>query len=515
MLTQNLADLRELIDKMDRNEKALLRSYLKAFDSRQKGHKPMGLVLFDLLQRHSDNEKVLRLLRQKVTGRTDDAIRMVISRLRDKALQVYVLEVNLERRDVFEAFSAAKLEVKRLKHGAHILRSRGSRKLADELTEKAIALARRYELLNEMPDLLQFSHETKRVGNSIVEFERNLAAVQASISVAEKYIRTELGYSRVMKNIGMKGLNRQRPSQEYLNMLEGFIEEWKANNQGLDSVLIANRINLIEAEYYQVKRDFDSAAQALARSIEINGHPALNTRGIMMNLKANILENEMYRFRLDSALTIATELRSEIPDRNRQWENLREKLFHIHVNQCQFEAGLNAINELLAEVRPGLKPIYHARFSYMKACLLFLQGDYRGVNRALTDAAEIAQDREGWNVAMRVLRIINSIEMEDYDLADSQITAFYQFVREGLKDSGLRDRDRVILQVLMNLRKRSYDFKSVASSSKQEIGSLWKAEGDTAWDLLTPELVVFHLWFASKAEGGQFPVPISRASVYR
>jgi tetratricopeptide (TPR) repeat protein len=515
MLIQNLADLRELIDKMDRNEKLLLRSYLKAFDSRQKGYKPMGLVLFDLLQRHADNEKVVRLLRAKVARRSDDAIRMIISRLRDKAIQVYVLEVNLERRDVFEAFSAAKLEVKRLRHGAHILLSRGSRKLADELAEKAIFLAKRYELWTELPDLLQFSHEVKRVGNSMSEFQKNLAAVEGSITMAERYLRTELGFSRVMKSIGMKGLNRKRASQEYLSLLKGFMVEWKGYHDDIGSVLIANRINQVEAEYHQMMRDYDAAAEALSRSIQIADHPALNTKGRLTSLKYDFAENEILRFRFVEARQRLFEVLSMLPFAIRRWENIKEGIFKIGLYLNDFEEAEASIIELLADVRPGVKRTYYARYSYLKACLLFLKGDHRGVNRALTDAAEIAQDREGWNVAMRVLRIMNSIESEDFDLADAQITAFYQFVREGLKDSGLRERDSMILHVLMDLRKSSYDFRAVADTSKNQIDNLWKADGDTAWDVLTPELVVFHPWFAGKAEGSPFPIPISRESVYR
>lgn len=516
MLIENLADLRELIDKMDRNEKVLLRSYLKAFDSRLKGHKPKGLVLFDLIQRHKDNLKVLKLLRLKVEGRTDDALRMVISRLRDKVIQVYVLEVNLERNDVFESYTAAKLEVVRLRHAAHLLATRGARDVAARLIEKAVSASKKYELFHEMPDMMWYRHELLRFSNSQKEFDENSVQVIRHIEKSRQFYMTEMDYSAVNKFMSLRALNRLNPTEEYVRLLEGIVTGWDRYDEVVNSASVSFRRNSLIAEYHQIRGEFDKASDALRENIALSSHPAINTKGRKGNLQLNLLQNEIYRFGITEALAIIADLKGEIEKGGvRRFNILLE--FELY---CQFYMGhprecVDSIEKLFARNWTHSSNYGVAVTFYLKACALFLLGDHRAVNRALQEAADIAHDREGWNVAMRVLRIINSIELGDFDLADAQIAAFYQFVRDGLKDSGLRKRDSMILQVLMDLRKCSYNFRSVAGTSKDQIDSLWSADGETAWGVLTPELVVFHLWFASKADGSPFPIPISRASVYR
>ena len=85
---------------MDKNERLALRNYLTCFESRKKGHKPKSIILLDLIEKYEDDDKVILLFKKKIAS--EDARRMVISRLRDKMLTSLSLDVNLTRSENYD-----------------------------------------------------------------------------------------------------------------------------------------------------------------------------------------------------------------------------------------------------------------------------------------------------------------------------------------------------------------------------------------------------------------------------
>jgi hypothetical protein len=136
--------------------------------------------------------------------------------------------------------------------------------------------------------------------------------------------------------------------------------------------------------------------------------------------------------------------------------------------------------------------------SYLLACVSFAKGEFRKVNLRLASSHHIEKDKEGWNIGSRVLSIMLAIEQSKFDLADSQIVNLRQFMKEGLKGTEIRPRDLLVLDVLIELRKKSYDFAEALSSSQEQLKLLCTNDLENGWAVQIPEMICFHTWFLDK-----------------
>jgi hypothetical protein len=107
-----------------------------------------------------------------------------------------------------------------------------------------------------------------------------------------------------------------------------------------------------------------------------------------------------------------------------------------------------------------------------------------------------------------------AIERKKFDFADSQIVNLRQFLREGVKGIELRQRDKIITDILIELRKKSYDFEEVAKEKLSVLKELSKDDVESGWLLQSPEMIIFHTWFADKVDERPYQANYSRGHVY-
>ena len=84
MREETLQHLKHIVDALNKNEKEVLVEYLKAFDSRSDGYKPKTLIILDLLLKNNDLSKVSKYLKKKFGAKSEDALRMMMYRLKEK-----------------------------------------------------------------------------------------------------------------------------------------------------------------------------------------------------------------------------------------------------------------------------------------------------------------------------------------------------------------------------------------------------------------------------------------------
>jgi len=152
--------------------------------------------------------------------------------------------------------------------------------------------------------------------------------------------------------------------------------------------------------------------------------------------------------------------------------------------------------------------------SYLMACVEFCSANHGGVRKLLSQSNALGQDKEGWNIGVRILAIINAIDQNDHDFSDSLIVNLRQFVREGLQGAALSVRDEKILELLLQLRKESYDFKKVYKTKLATVQLLFSREAHLAWHVQTPELICFHTWFMARVKGQSYIPDYREDSVY-
>jgi len=498
---------------MDTNERTVLRNYLQCFESRKKGHKPRTLILLDLLEKYPDDSRVQELMRKKVP--TEDARRMILARLLDKMLATLTLDVNLSRPESYDDVARARAQVAQGKIAASILIARGQRATGLRELRQHITLALRFELFNELVELqqllMQYSDERKdarAMAGMAEELKRHCDRRDAEM-------RARLAFDEVVRTYGFKGLSRAQPEQGRINAVDGHAKALEEAYASTGAATVGYFALMLRVEWHQLNGDLSMASPLLQQLTElVENSPSIRNRTRLATAYANLGANELWMHHFDEADTHFARSQEQLRANSRNHALIAEYRFY-----CQFYAGKMTEAKATLKYLTETPSIDQGAFrkavrSYLSACVEFCLGNHAAVRRLLAKSHAIGSDREGWNIGSRILSIMNTIERDDLDHADALIANLRQFVREGLRDNPVRRRDMLITEVLVNLRKQSYDFRAVSGSKAEALRELASPTGETAWNVQTPELVCFHRWFAARAGDRPFRASYRREELY-
>lgn len=510
-----LEHLRSIQFMMDKNEKAVLRDYLNSFESRKKGHKPKSVILFDLLERYQDDEKVLALLKKKVAS--EDARRMIISRLREKMLASLSLDVNLARSENYDEQGQALFSVVLGKVQGRLLIARGQRDTGFYVLDRAISKAKHYELYDDLIDMLSVERQYIKAYTGrdqafydLVKEIENYSKCRDAANLAKQY------FEEITMRYGFKGLSRLPADPLQVDFLRERIDKLSVDFEETSSATVGYYYYFLLVEFHQLQNNLKLASDSLSQLIQIlENNPAIKRRVRLASVHLNLGANELWRHCFEEAKKEFEVSLTYVRENTRNHAVITEQLFYSLFYAGKLVEAEKVLDSISESRHVDQSEFRRAVRSYLLASVSFALGDFKKVNTRLANSHHIGKDKEGWNLGSRVLSIMLAMEREQYDYADSQIVNLRQFMREGLKGIGVRERDKLILEILVELRKKSYDFNEVSKVKHEVLRQLFEDNSETGWLLQTPEMICFHTWFTDKTEGRNYTPNYSREYVFR
>ncbi|MCF8256246.1 MAG: hypothetical protein K9J06_01750 [Flavobacteriales bacterium] len=513
MSPKSIARVRGVLFMMDANERTVLRNYLQCFESRKKGHKPKTLMLLDLLEKYSDDHRVSQLFSKKVL--TADARRMVLSRLYEKVLASLTLDVNIVRQEVYDDIAQARAQVAQGKIAAQMLVARGQRDAGLRELERSIMLAKKYELFHDLMEMLFIKRQYRsgRTSDSEVSALKDEILLFSAIRDAE--VRARTYFDEVTRQYGFKGLNHAVADSERLAFVETRVNELAVDFEVTKAAIVGYYYHLLRVELHQLQGQLEEAARHLLQLSHIVEHsPAIRNRIRLATAYANSGANAMWMHQFEESADFFKESLTHLRPNSRNHALMMEYLFRAQFYSGNLIMAKRTLESLVSDPAIDQSEFQKAVRGYLMACVEFCLGNHGNVRRFLSHSQTIGQDKEGWNIGLRVLNILNAIDLADYDHADALILNLRQFVREGLKLAVLRPRDKHIVDILVELRRLGYDFAAVAHSKDRELGKLKQRTGVDAWQVQTPELICFHTWFNNRLQGRRYEVDYTSAHLY-
>jgi hypothetical protein len=513
MTPKTIARARGILFMMDTNERLVLRNYLTCFESRKKGHKPKTLMLLDLLERYKEDDKVIFLFRKKVL--TEDARRMVLARLLEKMLFSLTLDVNIAKHEIYDELAQARAKVAQGKVAAQVLIARGQRQNGIRALTHSIEIAKKFELFHDLVEMMLIYYrypKTERGHEDSVELLNEIN--HASISRDAEF-KARITFDEVVRQYGFKGLSRARPEVERLKFINERVAELQTAYEQTQATTIGYFHLLLLIESHQLQGQLEEATVHLKSLIRlVEDSPAIRNRVRMATAYGNLAANELWDYRYIEAEINFSRALVFLRENSRNHALISEYLFYCQFYSGQLLKAKTTLASLIVNMNIEQSEHRKAVRSYLMACIEFCLGNFSEVGRFLRAGHAISLDKEGWNVGMRILAIMNAIEQEDSDYADSLIVNLRQFVREGLRGQELRSREIHIIELLVELRKFGYDFKKTKAAKAKKLAALYNSKGDDAWQIQTPEIICFHLWFEAKISKKPYSVDYSEKNVH-
>lgn len=501
---EHLELVHSLIRSFDKSEVAVLQNFLSAFDARTKGFKPKGVILTQLILKHDSAEEVLTRFRKKLGKDSMDAARMHVNRLRDKVFESMALEVNIHREGAVSVTAKGQHQILSKRYIAQLLDAKGHRTLSNRVLNQAIKLAKEFEFYSDLLELLYIVRERTR-GTALTK-EHNKVNEEISF-----YQACQVAIWRT-KDI-VDGLSGQRvkmvsmsdPTGEFRKAISEALPKLEKDFEDTGSAKIGIHYYTFMCEMLQLNEDYAGANEPLSMWLDlVENNVSVRGDARLADIHMNIGQNSIFAFEFKKGLHHAKRSLDYIKEGAKLRYMEMEQEFYAHLYAGQVDQALDlSVDMVEAAAKHGFKN-KGPQWNFYAAAAHFCKSDYKAARRYLNDTAALRSDREGFNIAIRVFEIILDIDSEKFDIADSQINNLRQFIKEGLKDSEVRKRDQLILQILLDLRRASYIFADLEDSTLDLWRELFGTDKDVNWIPECAELVPFHLWFSAKHQQKEY-----------
>ena len=416
----------------------------------------------------------------------------LVSRLKQKVLEVMLFDQHLEG----EAYSPRNRMIYTLRKKlleVDILFNRG---IVDEVESRLNDLkkdARKYELYDV---LFQCNVVLRRY---FITRKRTKSLENISNEIAF-YKKTEFLFDQAGSEFNrmMNKINFSFTSEEYSEELTVLVDNLSQWFQETDSPTIGYYYLLLKLELLQSTSNYDQAEIVLDQLHRLlTLHPGFTTSARQGTYLLNRANNYIYLNNFEESVHYVNQAILEFNGYALNIVLSEEVLFYAKYYLNDYKECRDILERVKKRFRSIDETVVN-RFRYYQATLNFQDGNYEKALGELSSLPELARDKEGWNVARKVLQVLCLIEKEDFDSVDLSVFSLQKYLKRIQRQKHLNPRYLVIIRILVKLINEGYDYKTTYEKRKRYFQLLSSKTGDYKWKIKSPELIVINKWFESK-----------------
>lgn len=490
-----LKELSSIIHSLSEEEVKVLQRYLHCFDTVNESHEPKGERLLNLIIHNNPSE--LKLFEKKFTKQ---AFSMLVLRLYEKVLDTLIFDINIKKTDVYSDIGIAKIGIRKRILYTQALNAKSNFAESIPLYQKNITVAKDFELYDE---LLISMYELQNIYAALSK-KSDFDAIAKEI---KHYEEVRINVKEATQLYNKFTMNRDLyPEDSSISLeLESILPDLKKSFHVSQSSSVGWFYYRLYIEYCQAKQKY------------LEGYTACNSL-LTLQKENQAIRSESYMaitykwsatfsiFLYDFDQAIISILKSQNIDRkikrNYQLGKLTE--FHANFHKGNLAEAQFIIDELISKTEEN-ESFQKSKYYYLGACCSFLSGEFGKVFKQLSETKEVEKDKEGWNIAVRILGIMHQIENGDFDLADSRIESMRKHIERTMKEKDIRPRYVIILRILRDLVNSSFEFDTIWKTRQNYFDLLRDDSNEThRWRIWSPEVVRFDIWFEAKATGKSY-----------
>ncbi len=497
--------LRDLVKGLTNEEINSVRRYLNCFDEIFGNNKTKTANLFDLLisDEEMTQDEIISIL--YTNSSSVDAFEKLSIRLIEKIHECLILDINVERKDVYPEFVKATIDVRKKIMQAHILLGRGLSNELENVYDKIIVKAKKYELYSELVEVSYLKQIYLGLRKGKVEYEKLTAEIKFYEYCRDAVHKATDYYYRLIINNEFSSINVVDKK-----LLSESVDDLKEIYNYTKSANIGYYLHLLEFELFQINGQQIEAKSVCHNLVDlIQDNPSIYMKRRLGSAFYNLAENELYSYDFKSAGLHARLAQDYFNKNTSNHSAARELEFYSFYYQGDLEKADLAINSLISETVVHSE-FHDSRRAFLAANVAFLKKNKRVAKNLLDECKEIDKDKEGYNIGIRILSIMNQIDGEVMDIAQNQIESMRKHIERTMKMKEVRGRDITILRILNELVNQSFDFEAVWKSRKHLFDLLASEDEDQKWDIKGHELVIFQEWFKARANQSEYPVAIQK-----
>lgn len=493
----DLDKLHRLLHTLNRQQIKVLKKYLVGFSTRNESETKM-LELAKLLLQKKQNPPDIDQCSQIIYGAPRDSrIDKLKTRLYNKILDSLAIDINIQRDEYEDEIHPISIKLKKKATILQIIRFTPLREtLGIELLNEIIYTSKKYEMyfvllehLHQLKYLKTWREGQKTFDKFIEEINYYEKCNQANIRATDSYYRTIL-YTSFSGGYGADKLSA---------FLLDCITQTKIDYQQTNSPSVGYYLKMFEMGYYQSIRDYKKAKESGMGMLElIKNNISVYRKSRMGFAYGNIAECEVYLANYEQALVDVRKSVEYVPPHSADYFQNKQFEFEILFLKGDYQEAQKTIETLQKTNRLKQGDFRIAKFAYYEACVHFRLGHFKECSRQLSLKYELSKDKLGWEIAIRILRIMTMIELNRHDEAQPMVGNLQKHIERNARKADVNERDRLVLKLFRELDKGGFRFDSLSKATRDILTKLSETDKPWSWKPLSPELIPVHTWLLGK-----------------
>ena len=175
-----------------------------------------------------------------------------------------------------------------------------------------------------------------------------------------------------------------------------------------------------------------------------------------------------------------------------------EQEFYSLFAMKEYSKAIEIANQMISSAsKKELGAFRYAKYNYLLANALFKQCMFSDVLHLLSQRFEISKDKAGWEIGLRVLKIMTLIESLKLHEASMAVLALKRILAYTDKKTPVSKRDKTILALLCQAERVGFMFTLLNGNTEKNIKALTE-NNEQSWEPFTHEVIPFHEWFTGK-----------------
>jgi len=494
--------LKDLLKKCRNDEIKSIRAFLGIFYDQESNKVNKSLKLLDcfLSKKNLNEDEVCFIIYSNSNKKSKEAFKRLVNRFKNKVYECLCLDVNVYRGESLSELSQYRLELRKLIIYFFVLRGRLLNQEFIRLIDRAVFIGKKYELYYDLVNLLYSKIEILSFNSSYEKLARLEAEVKYYQEAHAAFREANNYHQKLVLSPGAKarGYSNIEEFPIAIAKLQESANKFKSSN-------IEYLELIISMEYAHKTYDYRMAEAISFRQLKLyKKSPAVFLKARVAGSYLNLGNNQMYLYKFKEAFTNVIASYPVYSAYSLNFYIAKEIEFYIHFYSGNLLKSLELINEIIREGSKHSSPFQLSKRSFLLASVLVLKKQHSDAHKVLQDTKEIEKDKEGWNLGIRILSIINQLESHKLDIVDLNIESLRKHIERTIKMKAVRKRDVIILKLLAKLSRQGFNFKAVWKKNLKYFDLLASNDPEYRWEMKSPEMIIFHRWFESKVKGKDY-----------
>jgi tetratricopeptide (TPR) repeat protein len=479
-----MKDLSQICRSLSGSEIRFIRNYYRS-DEDKKRLKLFNLILDSKTVTEEDASKKI------YNAPPDTAFSHLKSRLKKDILTILLLEDGFKHSS--SPYRQAEVNCRRLLIEGDILLKRGVYKPAIKLLTKASRIAGEHELPLEkilIEDILR-THIGFKSGIEV--YQSYSESIKKQLSLLQDILNAKELYN----NILLPNLHKNNREGEYITLAKQTYERLEEAFQRTGSPNVGYLYHLTGMYYFDFVKDHKNALLLALNLLDlVEKQPSIYSSVRVANVNLQIANILMGRYHFDEASSYAQRAVEHFTSGLMNELVALEHLFYSHFRAKDFGKAEEIMEKAFRHPMIRSSALTYAKWVFAKAGLEFSLGNHDRSQDALFEDNTLLNDKSGWLFGVKLLEIMNFIELGQHDLIYFRIESLRKLLQRQKDKKVLRI--KTVFQILSTFEKTGGSFEKTWAEETDKFELLQRSEGDYYWNPLGYEVIRFDDWFASK-----------------